>query len=652
MPPVVRSAGQLTAIETGGAFAGAAARITSNVALYQGRRSTYADIVRHQPNVRTVISFLARNIAQLGIGLYERADETDRVRVRDHALTAALSHPNPADRRATRYRLIHNLVWDLGAFDAAFWYIIGDTSAGRPAIIRVRPDRVGITGSLWPTAYTYHGARGEVALDPARVVHFQASLNLDDPLWGVSPIESLRRQLAEDDAAGRYRESFWSNGARISGVIERPVAAPVWGEPARNRFKSDWQSLYSGEGAGGTPVLEDGMTWKEAGGVDARSAQYVEARKLSREECAAAYHVDPIWVGVGQAGMSFASVRERHKALYQDTLGPWVTMIEEDFTAQVVPIFEPDEELASRLYVKLNTAEKLRGTFEDVADSISKLVGRPVLTANEGRSLLERNALPEGDGLVTPLNVLVGGQTVPGEAPVTTATASQPPSRPGKALLPTVARRDQLRASHEAAHRRLLERTFDRQRVAVLSAIGAGAVPADLLKLPRWDRELAADLLQVGRAAAAAYAAAYAAALDFDDLDLEVMEPFLARNAELAAGGINLATATELGAALDGAEDPLATASELFAGVIAARVGVIAATRVTSLAGFAAADTARQAGRRSKVWQVTSTKSRHPQLDGETVPIGEPFSNGGQWPGDPSLGADETAGCTCILGFE
>jgi hypothetical protein len=33
------------------------------------------------------------------------------------------------------------------------------------------------------------------------------------------------------------------------------------------------------------------------------------------------------------------------------------------------------------------------------------------------------------------------------------------------------------------------------------------------------------------------------------------------------------------------------------------------------------------------------------------VPLGESFSNGGQWPGDPALGAAETAGCTCSIDF-
>jgi hypothetical protein len=38
-------------------------------------------------------------------------------------------------------------------------------------------------------------------------------------------------------------------------------------------------------------------------------------------------------------------------------------------------------------------------------------------------------------------------------------------------------------------------------------------------------------------------------------------------------------------------------------------------------------------------------------MDGETVPLGELFSNGMNGPGDYSGGADEVAGCTCDLDF-
>lgn len=662
MPPIIQSAGELVATGSATDALTRAGLPSASLALYAGRVSSYAAIVRTQPNVRTVVSFIARNLAQLGVHLFDRLSDTDRRRLTDHPFTDALAVPNPQDRRMTRYRLIHATVWDVCAYDVGFWALVGSDLASRPAIVRLDPRRLTIHGRLWPEAYEYRGPRGSVTFTPDQIVHFQGSLGMDDPLWGNPPIEALRRVLAEEAAQGEYREAFWTRGARHSGTLSRPVEAPDWSDAARKRFLSEFAANYQGNGpkAGGVPLLEDGMTFTETNGADARSAQYVESRKLTREEVAAAFHIDPIWVGISGTGEAFASVKERHRALYMDDLGPWAVMLEEDFTRQALPAFEPDPARLATLYVRLNLAEKLRGSIEDQAEAISRLVGRPVLTANEGRALLDRNALDEGDGLVLPLNVVVGGQTVPGLAPFGGPTDGEAAALPAgakagrKAVGLTPALVAAIRAEHEAGHTRTVSRTFERQGAEILSELGAtGAVTFDR---DRWDGELAADLFAAGLTLAEAVALLQADALGLDpaDVDTETLEPFLATSARVAAENINAVTDQALRDAVSGlaGDDALDATRHLFEVAAASRAAQIATTRVTAVTAFTGADVARQAGRTLKVWNVVSSKSRHPYLDGEAVPLFDLFSNGGEYPGGPSLSVDETAGCTCYLTFQ
>lgn len=63
----------------------------------------YDKLWRTQPAVRTVVTFLARNIAQLGLPLYQRESDTERKRLQDHPLATLLRRPNPW---TTRYRFI------------------------------------------------------------------------------------------------------------------------------------------------------------------------------------------------------------------------------------------------------------------------------------------------------------------------------------------------------------------------------------------------------------------------------------------------------------------------------------------------------------------------------------------------------------------
>jgi hypothetical protein len=52
----------------------------------------------------------------------------------------------------------------------------------------------------------------------------------------------------------------------------------------------------------------------------------------------------------------------------------------------------------------------------------------------------------------------------------------------------------------------------------------------------------------------------------------------------------------------------------------------------------------------TKTW-VTGSNARpeHARLNGQTVPLGDKFSNGLMWPGDAQGDAHDVAGCNCHL---
>ena len=50
----------------------------AGIATYRGRIQTYAELYRLQPNVRLVVRFLGRNMAQLGLSAFRKIDEDER----------------------------------------------------------------------------------------------------------------------------------------------------------------------------------------------------------------------------------------------------------------------------------------------------------------------------------------------------------------------------------------------------------------------------------------------------------------------------------------------------------------------------------------------------------------------------------------------
>lgn len=390
----------------------------------------YAAIWRAQPQVRTVVGFLARNIAQLGLHCFRRVSDVDRERLTDHPVARLFARPNPT---LTTYRLFATLVSDMAIYDCAFWVKVRG-EGGLLGLIPIPPNRVTPNGGNWLNTESFvirQDYNKTITLPADQVVHFRG-YNPVDPRSGDSPLNSLRSLLLEEYESNRQRQAMWRNGARMSGIITRPLDAPQWSDTARERFTSSWRSSYTGSGGdvGGTPMLEDGMTFASIG-MNSEQAQYVQTRKLTREEVSCAYWIPPPMVGILEHA-TFSNITEQHKMLYQDCLGPWTVGIQQEIALQVLPDIEDSEDV----YVEFNVAEKLKGSFEEQATAASTSTGRPWMTVNEQRARFNLPQHPDGDGLVVPLNVMVGGlasptDTAPPKAIAATAERIEPrPSAP------------------------------------------------------------------------------------------------------------------------------------------------------------------------------------------------------------------------------
>lgn len=377
----------------------------SRIMLSSTYAADYAEIWKTQESVRTVVSFLARNVAQIGLHFYERVGDTDRQRLHDHPIAALLRRPNGF---TSRYRFINALIHDFCIYDNAYWLKTNDN--GAVGLVRIPPTRITPHGDDWltPSAFKVSGTAGTQIYPADQIVYFRGYSVEQDA--GVSPLESLRRSLREEWSSSEMREQIMRNGARMSGYLERPADAPAWSETARDRFRRQWQSQYSGNGpgAGGTPILEDGMRFT-AVSQTAKDLQYIEGRKLTREEVAAAYFVPPPMVGILE-NATFSNITEQHKMLYTDTLGPILTMVQEEIELQLIPDFEPAPD---RFYVEFNLREKLTGSFEERAAAIASAVGGPTMTVNEARALDNRPPVDGGDNMIVPLNVTQNGSQTP-----------------------------------------------------------------------------------------------------------------------------------------------------------------------------------------------------------------------------------------------
>ena len=629
---------------------------TSTLQITDDYSADYAALWRAHGSIRTVVDFLGRNIASLGLHVFKRAGDADRKRLTDHPLADLMAKPNAW---TTRYDFFDAMVRDLAIYDR-FLAVKLKSGSGKVALMRIPPTMFSPVGGTWfmAEAFEVKGSKGKQTYKADQVVYL-SGYSPEGDIGGVSPIESLRAVLAEEYEAARMRAQVFRNGARASGYLKRPAGAQ-WTPEARDRFRTGWRSQYTASGpqAGGTPILEDGMDFIPAA-QSAKDLQYIEARKLTREEVASAYFIPPPMIGLLDRA-TFSNVKEQHKHLYQDTLGPWLQRIQQALMLQLLDDFEDTD----GVYLEYNLEEKLRGSFEEQSAQIQSAVGGPYMTRNEGRAMRNLPALEGGDELIVPLNVVAGGQASPqdsgsqnltGEASAPLMqlvkvrrkddTGAEPEGWEIKAPEP-----EEIPEDHQKATAAVFEKFFARQRRSVLAA--AGAKDPDWWDATRWDDELAADLLgpSLNISEASALAALAAMGIDPNEYSVERTAAFLAAVADRIARQVNATTAEQLRAAQEaGGTEAMGHVFDVAEESRAKQSGMTAAA---AFVGFGMVEAARQTRPEArKRWKVNSGKPRasHRSLNGETVPIDAKFSNGLEWPGGIGGNADDVANCKCSV---
>lgn len=360
-----------------------------------------------QPHLRTVVDYIATNIAQLGIHVFRRDESGDRARIRTGVAAQLLARPNPGQVLS---EFLSALVTQMALYADAFVWVYQSPTG--PAMQVVPNEWVSVEQDAFGAPISYEIMRPDaerpITCGPEEILRFPG-WSPSDPGSPSSPIDTLRMILAEQQSATTFRAQVWRKGGRFQGYISRPKDAPEWDDKARVRFMRMLQDHLGNEGprAGENPLFEDGMTFNPVG-FSAKDEQWAEATKIALETVCQVYHVPPVMVGITDDA-NYSNVTAYQRQLYTSTLASWLTRIEQRFNAFLLPMIGAP----STHFVEFNVEAKLRGDFAEQYRILQTAVGAPILTRNEARRMLNYPSLEDGDGLVTPLNVLVGGQASP-----------------------------------------------------------------------------------------------------------------------------------------------------------------------------------------------------------------------------------------------
>ena len=630
------------------------------------------DLYESQANLHAVVSFLSASIAQLPIKVYTRKGETDRQRDRNSTAALLLYKPN-SDQ--TAYEFIESLALEFFLYGEAIVWVLPDSDSESGYQLRIIPsewiEKIEHETNYGYKSITIRTSYGQPVVIPRDQFVIFKMYRPGVPSSALSPIDSLKQALIEQIEADKFRTSIWKSSGRFNSYITRPANVQRWEKPQRDAWVDSFRKGWSegGQKQGSMPILEDGMEIKTYQ-LNSKEAQYIESKQLTREDVAAAYHINPslIWHTDTQ---TYASAKDNARALYADCLGPTLQMLQQRINSFLLPMIGANP----ATYVEFDLEEKLKGSFEERAQIYQSACGVPYLTVNEVRADLNRAPIEGGDERVIPLNVLVGGQMSEQDSVASAydydGVDNRAKTEPEKSQLFSekkdnlfIIENNELEDEDKKAFEDLLKRFFERQKKSVIPKIGAKAQTPDWWDTERWNTELAKDLYDLCIKIVGKRGEAIARQLGSDFYSKNTVE-YLKKVAKAKAILINTDTLEKLEAIENIPEDAdteaPTTPDEVFGkrkDFDAALLGISLAMVANAFATREAINQAAYQGKveKSKVYKVWVTganpRPEHAAMNGEKVGIDDKFSNGADWVGDSFLGPEQTCGCNCSIRVE
>jgi len=334
--------------------------------------------------VYACVRVIAEDIASLPLNVYRRLEPRGKEKAPMHPLYEVLhDQPNP-EQTSFQFRetmMSHLLLWG-----NAFAEIQMGGNGRVQALWPLTPSRVNIrrNRATQELQYLVTPPGGVERWFTNKQIFHIPGLSLNG-VTGLSPIGVAREAIGLGLASQEFAARFFSNGARPSMVLEHPGKLS---QEAHERMRIDFEGLHTGlDNAQRVAILEEGM---KANGlfINPSDAQFVEQRKLSIEEIARFYRVQPF--KIGEHGRStFNNIEHLGIDHVVSTIRPWLVRWE-----QALRRLMPEEE-RGEFFTEFVVDGLLRGDTEKRWGAYKIGIETGVLSPNDVREL-ENMPLREG----------------------------------------------------------------------------------------------------------------------------------------------------------------------------------------------------------------------------------------------------------------
>lgn len=281
------------------------------------------------PVVFACVTRIADDISKVPLRV-ERRDSNGIYQIdRNNEFTRLLKRPNDYQ---DRQKFLAQ--WEASIQSRGNAYIFMGRDAGAVTSLHVlNPDLV--MPLVTPSGGVYYqlqqdnitGIKDERIVPASEIIHDRINC-LFHPLVGLSPLYAAALNVWLGKKSLEQQQQLFANGATPGGVLIFPGNLK---EETAKRIQDTWNSQYSGDNAGKTAVLGDGVTYQRLG-IPAEDAQLIEQLRFGALLICSVFHVPPYKVGVGDMP-SVADIEGLNQIYFSDCIQSRMTAIQNALNA-------------------------------------------------------------------------------------------------------------------------------------------------------------------------------------------------------------------------------------------------------------------------------------------------------------------------------
>ena len=341
--------------------------------------------------VWSAVRLLSESISILPVNVYERQPNGDKTLASKNAVYK-LVHNEP-NYYMSSVTFFEKVMMDLCLSGNSYVQIVRNGGGTPQELLPLNAQDINVkinNGQLF-----YHNRSSDIVLDDYDVLHFKGICD-SSGLLGLSPITQNANAIGWGMALEEYGSKYFTNNAKISGVLETDRALS---EQAIERLKNSFSNTYNQlQNAQSTAILEEGLSFKPIT-ISPEQSQFLASRVFSITEVARMFNI-PTFMLQEHSKSSFNNIESLSQSYVTYTLMPYIRRMESEMNRK---LFKKNEK--GKLFVEWNVNGLLRGNIKDRTDAYKTGINNGYMTINEVRRKENMNSVADGDELYLPLNV-------------------------------------------------------------------------------------------------------------------------------------------------------------------------------------------------------------------------------------------------------